>query len=242
MKTLTENLYGRRDRTPEDFVTGSRMKVRFEMEYKMTGKRIVMYVVGILILALGIDLNTKTALGVSPIISVAFCISQITGLMLGGVLFVYYSFQVVLQWIMLKKDFKVFQFLQVACAFITSAAVQVYDNIIPDAKTMPGRILMLVAAILITAFGAGIVVEMRIVPNPADGLANVIGLKLGKDFGFGKNVLDSICLVLSLLIGLIAAHKVIGIGFGTVAAVIFIGRCIALFKNVNHKIFLWTQK
>ena len=35
------------------------------------------YIVGMLVLALGLTLNTKTGLVVSPIVSVAYCVSQI---------------------------------------------------------------------------------------------------------------------------------------------------------------------
>ena len=38
------------------------------------------YLVGLLVLALGISLNTKTGLGVSPIISVSYSISTIWNL------------------------------------------------------------------------------------------------------------------------------------------------------------------
>ena len=39
--------------------------------------RVLFYVIGLLVLALGLTLNTKTGLGVSPIISVAYSISEI---------------------------------------------------------------------------------------------------------------------------------------------------------------------
>ena len=39
--------------------------------------RVLFYVIGLIVLALGLPLNTKTGLGVSPIISVAYSISEI---------------------------------------------------------------------------------------------------------------------------------------------------------------------
>ena len=39
--------------------------------------RIALYLVGIIVLALGITLNTKTNLGVSPIISMPYAVAQI---------------------------------------------------------------------------------------------------------------------------------------------------------------------
>ena len=49
------------------------------------------------VLALGLTLNTLTNLGVSPIISVPYSISQITGLNLSNITFVVYAIFVVVQ-------------------------------------------------------------------------------------------------------------------------------------------------
>ena len=53
------------------------------MNKKMVN-RIIIYVAGLLVLALGIILNTKAGLGVSPIISVSYSISQINGFHFGN--------------------------------------------------------------------------------------------------------------------------------------------------------------
>ena len=50
--------------------------------------RLFFYVMSLLILALGITLNTKTGLGVSPIISVSYNISELFQLNFGNVTFV----------------------------------------------------------------------------------------------------------------------------------------------------------
>lgn len=56
-----------------------------------------MYTIGVVVLALGLTLNTLTNLGVSPIISVPYSISQITGLNLSNITFVVYAIFVVVQ-------------------------------------------------------------------------------------------------------------------------------------------------
>lgn len=56
-----------------------------------------MYTIGMVVLALGLTLNTLTNLGVSPIISVPYSISQITGLNFSNITFVVYAIFVVLQ-------------------------------------------------------------------------------------------------------------------------------------------------
>ena len=56
-----------------------------------------MYTIGMVVLALGLTLNTLTNLGVLPIISVPYSISQITGLNLSNITFVVYAIFVVVQ-------------------------------------------------------------------------------------------------------------------------------------------------
>ena len=59
--------------------------------------RVLFYLLGLLVLALGLTLNTKTGLGVSPIISVAYSISVISGQNFGNMTLVLYSLFVVIQ-------------------------------------------------------------------------------------------------------------------------------------------------
>ncbi|MBQ5447102.1 MAG: hypothetical protein IIT48_10640 [Lachnospiraceae bacterium] len=205
-------------------------------------KRIIVYIAGLIILALGIDLNTKTMLGISPIISVPYNISVISGWLLGAVIFSYYVLLVILQLLIQKKDFPVYQFLQIPCAFVTSAAVQIFDNVIPVPGHIALKIIVLILAIVVTAIGASLVVGMKIVPNPADGLANIIGTKLGHGFGFGKNIIDFISITVSIIIGLVAKGSIIGIGIGTVITMIMTGRVIALLQNTIDSIYGWASK
>ena len=53
--------------------------------------RILFYCIGLLVLALGLTLNTKTGLGVSPIISVAYSISEIFDHNFGNMTLALYS-------------------------------------------------------------------------------------------------------------------------------------------------------
>lgn len=56
-----------------------------------------MYTIGMFVLALGLTLNTLANLGVFPIISVPYSISQITGLNFSNITFVVYAIFVVVQ-------------------------------------------------------------------------------------------------------------------------------------------------
>ena len=204
--------------------------------HRLSAKRIIIYCIGIIILACGITMNTKTNLGVSPVISVPYNITQVLGLPLGLPVFVYYAFLIFLQYVLLPKEFTFKKFLQIICALLTSACVQVFDIVLPSTDIWPLRILMLAVAILLTGLGMCITVGMDIVPNPADGLASDIGKKIGKDMGLGKNILDAVSIVAAIIIGLVCRGSLLGIGIGTVIAVIFTGRTVALFRGVQAKL------
>ena len=97
------------------------------------------------------------------------------------------------------------------------------------------RLALLVLAIILTGIGAALTVDVNIVPNPADGLARVLGEKCGKNMGFGKNLFDFSAIVISIVIGMIGAGHIVGIGIGTVVAMICTGRVIAVFNHFLKK-------
>lgn len=198
---------------------------------KIFTRRLLVYLIGIIILALGITLNTKTQLGISPIISVPYNISVISEIPLGVMTFIYYCFLILLQFLLLRSEFEPYQILQVAASLFTSVFIQIFDNVLPVPDSLAARIVLVFAAIIITALGASITVGMHYVPNPADGLADVVGQKLKKDLGFGKNTIDLISIAVALLIGFIFTGGLLGIGIGTILTMIFTGRFIALFRK-----------
>ena len=176
--------------------------------------RIALYLVGIIVLALGITLNTKTNLGVSPIISMPYAVAQIFGYETGTAVFVAYLIFIVLQIVLLKGKFRPFQLLQVAASYLTSAFITIFDRVLPVPEQMGSRLLVLALAII---------------------LARVLGERCGKNMGFGKNLFDFSALVISLAIGMIGAGRPVGIGSGTVVAMVCTGRVIALFNYFGKK-------
>ena len=184
-------------------------------------KRSLMYIFSLAILALGITLNTKTQLGVSPIVSVPYCISQLTGLPLGLTTFAHYLLLILLQKLLLGKAFPPLQYLQILCSLVTSLFIQGWDMLLPVFQPMWARIPVLLAAIFITGLGA----------NPADGLADTVGRKIRRNVGMGKNLIDLVSVVISLALGLLFARRILGIGLGTVAAVLLTGRVYALVHS-----------
>jgi len=199
--------------------------------------RILLYLTGLVILSFGVVLNTKTGLGVSPINSVPYSISTITGLSLGTMTVIMYSVYVVLESILLGKDFKPVVLLQLPCGMVFGRFTDMFVSMITiKAESMAMRLALLAMAIFCTALGVVITIRMDIVPMAPDGLTQVLGMRLKKDFGFAKNLFDFVSVIATLAIGLIFGGRVIGIGLGTLIAVVGIGRTIRLINGVINSV------
>ena len=192
------------------------------------------YTLGMVILALGLTLNTKTGLGVSPIVSVAYCVSQILDMNFGDMTFVLYALFVAAQFAIRGRKSHLYDLLQFPLSLVFSRVLNLFDAFIPYNSANHGflaNFLLLILAILCTGVGVSMTVNMRLVPNPGDGIVAAVAEKMGRDQGFAKNIFDVGCVTVTCIIGLACRGQVIGIGIGTLAAMVGVGRSIAL---VNH--------
>ena len=197
--------------------------------------RLLIYTAGMVVLAAGITLNTKTGLGVSPIISIPFTISTIWHTDFGMTTFVIYFIFVGIQLALKGKNWLIL--LQAPISFVFSMLLNVFGDLL-DIKydSLWQNLLLLLAAIVVTALGVVMTVNMKLVPNPADGLAQTVGEVLHRGVGFGKNVIDFTSVGISLVLGLAIAGRLEAIGIGTVIAMVGVGRFIALFN------YFWKER
>ena len=227
--------------------------------------RIIIYVAGLLILALGIILNTKAGLGVSPIISVSYSISQINNFNFGNTTIGLYTVFVVIEIILHvignirkrktqdgalspanKNSLKyiiLMDILQVPLSIVFTRFMNLFSDNIPDfapkgANSVPHfclQVVVLLLALILTGIGAAMSLNMRIVPNPGDGIVQAIADSVHKSVGFTKNCFDLFNVIFTSCMGLIFAGHLIGIGVGTILSMIGVGRVIAIFNHFTKE-------
>jgi len=207
---------------------------------------------GLVLLATGLTLNTKTNLGASAVMSVPYAISEIWGSNIGDVTFLSYilfiTAQIIIHIIVCRrnggKDLKVRLFkdimqLPVNLVFtriinIVSALVPVLAEAYPDSfmGSFAGRLLVMAIAMITIGTGSAMILNMRLFPSAADGLVQAIAELTGLKVGLTKNIFDvsNVCVTLSL--GLIFTHSIVGVGLGTVCAALFVGRVVATFNRL----------
>ncbi len=193
--------------------------------------RILFYILSLLLLALGIILNTKAGLGVSPIVSVAYSTSNIMEWDFANTTLGLYIIFVIIEFILRGRKSKWYDILQIPLSMVFTRFIHLFDKYINfEFAAMWQRITVLIIAIILTGIGAAGSVNVKLVPNPGDGIVAAIAEKIHKSMGFTKNIFDLLCISTSFIIGLVTDHFLIGIGIGTILAVIGVGRVVALFN------------
>lgn len=195
--------------------------------------RVLFYVGGMLLLALGISLNTRTNLGVSPLISVAFCVATLFEANIGDITFLWYVVFVLVEVLchVIMKRYKAIlsDILQIAVSMIFTRFLNLFSGLIPNMTGNIGlRVLFLMLAIALTGLGIVFTLNARFIPNPGDGIVQALSDISKKKVSTVKNVVDATCVLITLIISFVFAGKIIGVGIGTVLAVIFTGRVVAI--------------
>lgn len=200
--------------------------------------RIVIYICGIFLLALGGVLAIKSNLGASPISSLPLSISKVSRISLGTAAAILFTIYVGIQILILKRDFKKIQLLQIVFAILFGQIMNFLNLIITiNINNFYSRIFICILSFFITAFGVVFTITANIVPVAPDGLAQVISKKARIDFGKAKIYFDCIVVILSVSILLVNSKGLDGLGIGTILSALLVGRIVAYInKNFKHKI------
>lgn len=193
----------------------------------------LIYTLGMFILAIGVTLSTQTNLGSSPITSVPYCISYITNLQIGDTTLMVYSTFVVVEVIchhkMRQKGMVIKDILQIPVCVVFTRFMNLFARLTPD---MTGQIWMQLGsqllAILLIGIGMVLALNVRLVPNPADGIIQTLAEFTGKKMGTVKNIADAICVVITLITGYLFTGRIVCVGIGTIMAMLLVGRVVAL--------------
>ena len=219
---------------------------------KKTLFRWLVYLLGLFLLAMGLTLNTKTGLGTSCIISVPFTISGIWGLNFANTTFALYVVFVVVQLVLIfltadrfDRQAQRIRILQALLQLpfsklftwvmnLVSEAVPVLAEAYPDRfiGSFPGRVTVLLLAVMLIGVGTSLSLNMRLVPNTGDGIVRGLAEFFRIRVGLMKNIFDSSCCLFSLILGLVLTGRIVGIGLGTLVAALGVGRVIALCNRL----------
>ena len=107
--------------------------------------------------------------------------------------------------------------------------------LIPAPDTMALRTAVLLMSVILVGTGAALSLDMRLIANPGDGLVQAISDRTGIELGLSKNIVDISCVTFTCILSMTVAHRILGVGVGTLIAMLGIGRVIALINKLAGK-------
>lgn len=188
-------------------------------------RRYLFFLAGLFINSFGVSFITKAALGTSPISSVPYTLSLGFAPTL-GMFTLYMSIVLILvQMILLRRDFPRQYLLQIPVSFLFSwfidMTMELLGFLTPDVYAAKVVCLLLGCGIL----GFGVFMEMAagVVMLPGECFVNAISRTFHTDFGRTKMAFDTSITVAAAIIGLILYRELAGVREGTIVAAVLVG-------------------
>lgn len=202
-------------------------------------KRLLIFTIGLFFSALGIAFSKQADLGVSTVSSVANVLSLKFDFISFGIWSAIMNIAFVLgQIIILKKNFKLFQLMQIPMSFLFGIFTDIGMYIVSFIPTpnYAVRMLLTIAGILILAFGIALAVIADVLYNSGEGLVKAVSDVSGKDFGIVKVAFDITCVLTAAILSIIFFNfKILGIREGTLMAAVFTGFIVNFFTKFLTK-------
>lgn len=197
--------------------------------------RIPVFILSILTTAFGIDLITAASLGTSPISSVPLVLSFYLPLTFGQMTFALNMLFIVLQFLLLRRDFRPFQFLQVGINFIFSYALDLYTPLLAGLQGSPWPLAvgLLVLGCAILGFGICIETASHVLMVPGDGIVRALSMAGKWRMGTTKVAFDTTMVTLAVIASFFygGLGTLTGLGVGTIVSAMLVGRFVNFFNH-----------
>lgn len=201
-----------------------------------TAKRYILCIAGLFFAALGVAFSKHGELGVSPISSVSnvlYC--RFDDISLGMWLVIWNCVMIVGQVIILRRDFKLIELLQLPLSFLFGWFTDlgmIFVSLIP-VDTYFARLLMIIIGTLVLSFGISLSVIANVIMNSGEAFVRAVSDKMHKEFGYVKIGFDIFCVLLAVTLSLIFFDlTVVGVREGTVIAAVFTGIIVKFFGSI----------
>ena len=195
--------------------------------------RVGIYCLGLMLIALGVAVSVNSNLGISPVNSLPYVISLIVNVPLGTCVTVIFCFYILLQFLILRRQFNPIELLQIVFSTIFGYFVDFAKALVGN-WALPGyigQLIMLVISILLIALGVLLYMEVQLVPMPMEGLSATIAKKLNMPFHTMKTIVDCIVVVTGVLLSFTILGRLEGIREGTIITAAITGKVIGLMKK-----------
>ena len=205
-------------------------------------KRYLLLLAGLSIMAFGVAFSIKASLGTSPISSVPFVVSLFTPLTVGTATITMHCVFILMQILILRKDYHLIQLMQLPVAFffgyLTDFGVWAVQGI--SCNTYWQQWIVCLIGILLVAVGVSFEVKAGVVVLAGEGVVLAVCKVLPKiKFGYMKVGFDVTLVVIACIFSFVFTGHLQGVREGTVAAALLVG---LIAKQLGKLLARWKME
>ena len=203
-------------------------------------KRYLLFLIGLFIASLGVAFSTKAGLGTSPVASVPYSCSLVSGIFtFGGWLNLWSVLQITTQVLVLKGKCKYVEIgIQTVLAFafgcLTNFSCFLLKGLTAD--TYPVQLATMTAGCFILAFGIWLQLKGGVAMLPGEAMNRAISQVTGKRYENVKIFFDVLYIALAAVICLAYLGRLEGVREGSVIAALVIGTMIKLYNALFDRL------
>lgn len=188
-------------------------------------------------MAVGIALSVHGQLGTAPISTFPAVIDAATMFTVGTVTALMNIGFVVIQILLLRRRFRLFQLVQIPLAMIFGAVIDVAIWLTGWAQTDHYVLQwgVTIGGALILGIGVYIQIQPRLIYLPGEGLAMALAQVTARRFGTMKQLVDWSLVTISVIVSLVLMQQLEGVREGTVFAAFAVGGVVKAIESLRER-------
>lgn len=197
--------------------------------------KLLFYFSGLMIMTVGVAVSVKSALGVSPISSIPYTFTLVSGIDLGVSTMLFSTLMVVLQILLLRKQYEMIHLLQLPIGIVFGAFLTLsgkMTNLFPDSDSFLLHFILMLISTIIIATGVFLYVSSGLVPLPTEGFVLAVSIVTKKAFSTIKVFYDVSMVLISTVTCLLMLHSLGSVGIGTIFAALLVGNEVKLLTKL----------
>ncbi|MCD8241502.1 MAG: DUF6198 family protein [Lachnospiraceae bacterium] len=191
---------------------------------------------------MGIAISVKSNLGVSPVSSIPYTITCVFGMEMGNATILFHAFLVILQMVLLRKNFKMVNLLQIVVGVVFGKFTTLCNYLVgmlPAVENTGFRLVLMLISTLLIAVGIFFYLPADIMPLAGEGAMQTIAKITNIEFSKVKICFDLSMVLISLTVCLIAIHSMGSVGIGTIIAALLVGFHLG---KITKRFGAWRDK
>ncbi len=209
------------------------------------GKRLLIYVLGVYLMAIAAVLSARSSLGVGPVNSLGNVLYQVgraagapACVNLGNCSTAVFCLYLFAEYLLLLREFKLTMLLQIVASLLFGQFVNLAGAMLaplPSPESYAAKMLYLLASIPFVSGGIMFYLVPHLIAMPGEGLCQALERRTGMALGTVKVLFDCTVVLLSAAVSLLYFKTLVGVREGTVISALLVGTVLRLLQKRFQK-------